>query len=83
MNYEERKQQICRECRENYVECPYVSRKLEYKCQNLTETMYGQELGYKDAIDNVFDLLIDRYENQGVILLEDINEFKQVLEEQQ
>lgn len=41
MNYEERKQQICRECRENYVECPYVSRKLEYKCQNLTETMYG------------------------------------------
>ena len=34
-------------------------------------------------IDKSYEWLIDRYENQGVILLEDINEFKQVLEEQQ
>ena len=44
--------------------------------------MYGCELGWQDAIDKAFDWLIERYENQGVILLEDINEFKQVLEEQ-
>ena len=34
-------------------------------------------------IDKAYEWLIDRYENQGVILLEDINELKQVLEEQQ
>ena len=39
------------------------------------------EQGYKDAIDKAFDLLIERYENQGVILLEDINELKQTMEE--
>lgn len=37
--------------------------------------------GYKDAVRKAYDWLIDRYENQGVILLEDINELKQVFEE--
>ena len=43
----------------------------------------GCKIGYKDAVRKAYDWLIDRYENQGVILLEDINELKQVLEEQQ
>ena len=34
-------------------------------------------------IDKAYEWLIDRYENQGVVLLEDINELKKVLEEQQ
>ena len=34
-------------------------------------------------INKAYEWLIDRYENQGVVLLEDINELKQVLEEQQ
>lgn len=50
MTYEERERQVCIECREN-VKCPYTSRNLEYKCQNLSDTMYGWELGYMDAID--------------------------------
>lgn len=37
--------------------------------------------GYKDAVRKVYDWIISRYENQGAILLEDINELKQVLEE--
>ena len=41
----------------------------------------GHEQGWKDAINKAYDLLIERYENQGVILLEDINEFKQIMEE--
>lgn len=32
-------------------------------------------------IDKAFDWLIERYENQGVVLLDDIYELKQVLEE--
>lgn len=34
-------------------------------------------------IDKAFDFLIERYENQGVVLLDDINEFKEFMEEQQ
>lgn len=41
----------------------------------------GHGQGWKDAINKSYDLLIERYENQGVILLEDINEFKQIMEE--
>lgn len=37
----------------------------------------------QQLIGKAYDWLIDRYENQGVVLLEDINELKQVLEEQQ
>ena len=37
--------------------------------------------GYKDAVGKAFDWLIERYENQGAVLLEDINELKQTMEE--
>ena len=43
----------------------------------------GYEQGYKEATDKAFDWLIERYENQGVILLDDIYELKQRMEEQQ
>lgn len=56
MTYEERERQICRECREN-VKCPYTSRNLEYKCQNLSDTMYGWELGWQDSIDKAVEWL--------------------------
>lgn len=82
MTYEEREKAICKECTDyNTSKCPYVIRSL--RCPNLLNQMDGWELGYKDAIDKAFDWLIERYENQGVILLEDINEFKQRMEEQQ
>lgn len=42
----------------------------------------GHEQGYKEATDKTFDWLIERYENQGVILLDDIYELKQRMEEQ-
>ena len=72
MNYEERERQVCRECREN-VKCPYTSRNLEYKCQNLSDTMYGWELGYKDAITKAVEWL---YQRQAVDLeVSDIEKF--------
>ena len=43
----------------------------------------GYTDGYKDTVVKAYDWLIDRYENQGVILLEDINELKRVLEKRE
>lgn len=82
MTYEEREKELCRECSRKET-CPYIPRKVEYKCQHLSDMMYGWELGWQDAIDKAFDFLIERYENQGAILLEDINDFKKYMEEQQ
>ena len=56
MTYEERERQICRECSMKET-CPYIPRKMEYKCQNLSDTMYGWELGYNDANTNTYDWL--------------------------
>ena len=50
MKYEERKEQVCRECSMKET-CSYIPRKIEYKCQHLSDTMYGWQLGYKDASD--------------------------------
>lgn len=50
MTYEEREKQLCRECSMKET-CPYIPRKMEYKCQHLSDTMYGWELGWQDAID--------------------------------
>lgn len=54
MTYEERERQLCRECSRKET-CPYISRKMEYKCQHLSDMMYGWELGYKDAIEKVYE----------------------------
>lgn len=40
------------------------------------------EMEKKHLIDKAYEWLIDRYENQGVILLEDINELKSIMEKQ-
>ena len=56
MNYEERQKAICEQCNEN-ASCPYIPREMEYKCQNISDTMYGWELGYKDASTNICDWL--------------------------
>lgn len=50
MTYEERKKQMCRECSGKET-CAYIPRKIEYKCQHLSDIMYGWQLGYKDASD--------------------------------
>ena len=81
MTYEERKRLLCQQCGKQ--QCGYVNRHIEDKCLAIQEKMEGWELGWQDAIDKAFDFLIERYENQGVILLEDINELKQRMEEQQ
>lgn len=80
MTYEEREKMLCNNC-EAKENCSYVSRNLERKCSFRETTMYGWELGWQDAIDKAFDFLIERYENQGAILLEDINDFKKYMEE--
>ena len=55
--------------------------KEEYIAMVKTINQLRKEKQY--LIDKAYDWLIDRYENQGVVLLEDINELKQVLEKQQ
>ena len=65
--------------------CPYIPRKMEYKCQHLSDTMYGWELGWRDSIDKAVDWL---YQRQAVDLevgdIEKfINDFKKDMEEQQ
>ena len=54
MTYEEREKQLCRECSMKET-CPYIPRKMEYKCQHLSDTMNGWERGYRDAIDKACD----------------------------
>ena len=56
MTYEEREEQICRECRMKET-CPYIPRKMEYKCQHLSDMMYGWELGWQDALDKAIEWL--------------------------
>lgn len=84
MTYEEREKQICKECRV-YVKCPYIPRKMEYKCQNLSDTMYGWELGYKDAIEKACEWLNNFYneETHSYLVKEDIEGFRKAMEEQQ
>lgn len=62
--------------------CPNCKRELNDNT-GLNTVTCQLKLGYKDAFDDAFDWLIERYENQGVILLEDINELKKYMEEQQ
>ena len=55
----------------------------KYNSRELSVANHFYELSYKVAAGNAFDWLIERYENQGVILLDDIYELKQRMEEQQ
>ena len=41
----------------------------------------GRKIGFQDAVDKAYKWLIKRYENQGVILLEDIHELNEKMEE--
>lgn len=56
MTYEEREKELCRECNRKET-CPYIPRKMEYKCQHLSDMMYGWELGHKDATDKACEWL--------------------------
>ena len=52
MTYEERKEQVCKECSWNTNgTCSYIMSKMQHKCQRLCDTMYGWQMGYKDASD--------------------------------
>lgn len=89
MTYEEREKQLCRECSEKET-CPYIPRKLEYKCQHLSDMMYGWELGCKDTAEKAFEWIekfaynsvitdnIGEREKQAIII-----SFKEYLEEKQ
>ena len=84
MTYEEREKTLCNNCeaREN---CAYISRNLERNCSFKETTMYGWELGYKDAIDKACEWL----EERQLIDLEVpnidkfISEFRKAMEEHQ
>ncbi len=84
MTYEERERQICRECSEN-VKCPYIPRELEYKCQNLSDTMYGWELGYKDALEkaSLYVYHLSAHPDVAIDGMELEKHFKEYMEEQQ
>jgi hypothetical protein len=87
MTYEERKKWVCEQCNEN-ANCPYIPRQLEDKCQNISDTMYGWELGYRDAIEKAVEWIkqfaynsvvtdhVGEREKQAIIVA-----FKQAMEE--
>lgn len=88
MTYEEREKQMCRECSEKET-CPYIPRKLEYKCQHLSDMMYGWELGYKDAIEKACEWLRNNHADiylryiRGYEADDEIELLKKYMEEQQ
>lgn len=91
MTYEERERQLCNNC-EAKENCSYISRNLESKCSFRETTMYGWELGYKDAIDKAckwFEehLLLDdpKWYVEGEKTLQEkmIDDLRKAMEEQQ
>ena len=88
MTYDEREKQLCRECIEKET-CPYILRKLEYKCQHLSDMMYGWELGCKDAIDKACEWLRDNHVEiflrylRGHDSEDEVEHFKKYMEEKQ
>lgn len=74
MNYEEREKTLCNNC-EAKENCSYISRNLESKCSFIETTMYGWELGYKDAVDKAYKWLIEK---ASIKIVED---FKKAMEE--
>lgn len=57
------------------TKCSYKSRNLEYKCPNLSDNMYGWELGWQDAIEKACEWLTEK---ASVKIVED---FKKAMEE--
>lgn len=87
MTYEEREKELCRKCSRKET-CPYILRKMEYKCQYLSDMMYGWELGWKDAINKACEWLKFNYveftdnSRLGLNINELIKDFKKAMEEQ-
>lgn len=89
MTYDEREKQLCNNC-EAKENCSYISRNLERKCSFRETTMYGWELGYKDATNKALEWVekfaynsvitdnIGETERQAIIIA-----FKEYMEEQQ
>lgn len=74
MNYEERERQLCNNC-EAKENCSYISRNLERKCSFQETTMYGWELGYKDAIEKAYKWLTEKAS------IKIVENFKKAMEE--
>jgi len=84
MTYEEREKRLCNNC-EAKENCSYISRNLERKCSFKETTMYGWELGYKDAVAKACEWLNNFYneETHSYLVKEDIDAFRKAMEEQQ
>lgn len=85
MTYEEREKQLCRECSMKET-CPYIPRKMEYKCQHLLNMIYGWELGHKDAIEKASQYVYHLCAHPRVIGIDGeelVEHFKKYMEEQQ
>ncbi len=54
MTYEERKQQVCKDCPINRLSCSYRNRDLENKCLDLQTIMGGWELGQEDTLKSLW-----------------------------
>ena len=76
MTYEERGKELCRECSMNKT-CPYIPRKVEYKCQHLSDMMYGWELGRRDTINKAIEKVY--YQHDVDLKESDIEKFIVVL----
>lgn len=93
MTYEERGKTLCNNC-EAKENCSYISRNLERNCSFKETTMYGWELGYKDATNKARQWLLEQMfelNAGGEIYVADadassikefIDNFKQAMEEQ-
>lgn len=78
MNYEEREKQLCNNC-EAKENCSYISRNLERKCSFQETTMYGWELGYRDAVDKACEWL-RRTQPKSTLPDTTIERFRKVME---
>ena len=90
MTYEERSKTLCNNC-EAKENCSYISRNLESKCSFKETTMYGWELGYRDAVDKACEWLKDyvadyldrdkQYQLPIIDVVELITDFRKEMEE--
>lgn len=88
MTYEEREKRLCNNC-EAKENCSYISRNLERKCSFKETTMYGWELGYKDAIEKACEYIKNNHADifiryiRGYEADDEIELLKKYMEEQQ
>ena len=65
MTYEERMTQFCENQCIDRKECEYVLCKNTFRCDYLSGIMYGWELGQKDTLEEIENIVYRRYSEDG------------------